>query len=164
MWDDADGMFYDHLCLASGAVIPVKARSMVGMIPLLAVGVVDHQMVVTALRFKKAFADFLHRQGLTDADKARELGLLRDGDGRPEKLLLSVVGVDRLEPVFRSLFDESKFLSPYGLRSLSARSSRTSRTCCTWRARPRRSTTSRPSPPRRCSAATPTGAGRSGSR
>jgi hypothetical protein len=93
---------------------------MVGMIPLLAVGVVDHQMVVTALRFKKAFADFLHRQGLTDADKAREMGILRDGDGRPEKLLLSVVGVDRLTPLLRSLFDESKFLSPYGLRSLSA--------------------------------------------
>ena len=90
MWDDADGMFYDHLCLASGAVIPVKARSMVGMIPLLAVGVVDHQMVVTALRFKKAFADFLHRQGLTDADKAREMGLLRDGGDR-------VAGFGRLE-------------------------------------------------------------------
>ena len=120
MWDDADGMFYDHLCLASGTVLPVKARSMVGMIPLLAVGVVDHQMVMNALRFKKAFADFLHRQGLTDADKARESGLLRDGDGKPEKLLLSVVGVDRLEPLLRSLFDESKFLSPYGLRSLSA--------------------------------------------
>ena len=120
MWDDADGMFYDHLCLASGAIIPVKARSMVGMIPLLAVGVVDHQMVVTALRFKKAFADFLHRQGMTDAEKAREMGLLRDGGDHPEKLLLSVVGVDRLRPVFRSLFDESKFLSPYGLRSLSA--------------------------------------------
>jgi hypothetical protein len=120
MWDDADGMFYDHLCLAGGAVIPVKARSMVGMIPLLAVGVVDHQMVVTALRFKKAFADFLRRQGLTDADKAREMGILRDGDDRPEKLLLSVVGVDRLTPLLRSLFDESKFLSPYGLRSLSA--------------------------------------------
>jgi len=120
MWDDADGMFYDHLCLASGAVIPVKARSMVGMIPLLAVGVVDHQMVLTALRFKKAFADFLHRQGMTDAEKAREMGLLRNGGDHPEKLLLSVVGVDRLKPVFRSLFDESKFLSPYGLRSLSA--------------------------------------------
>jgi len=120
MWDDADGMFYDHLCLASGAVIPVKARSMVGMIPLLAVGVVDHQMVLTALRFKKAFADFLHRQGMTDEEKAREMGLLRNGGDHPEKLLLSVVGVDRLKPVFRSLFDESKFLSPYGLRSLSA--------------------------------------------
>ena len=97
MWDDADGMFYDHLCLASGAVIPVKARSMVGMIPLLAVGVVDHQMVLTALRFKKAFADFLHRQGMTDAEKAREMGLLRNGGDHPEKLLLSVVGVDRLQ-------------------------------------------------------------------
>ena len=164
MWDDADGMFYDHLCLASGAVIPVKARSMVGMIPLLAVGVVDHQMVVTALRFKKAFADFLHRQGLTDADKAREMGLLRDGDGRPEKLLLSVVGVDRLDagvPVAVRRVEVPVAVRP---AVASARSSRTSRTCCTWRARRRRSTTSRPSPPRRCSAATPTGGGRSGSR
>jgi Glycosyl hydrolase family 63 C-terminal domain len=125
MWDDADGMFYDHLCLASGAVIPVKARSMVGMIPLLAVGIIDQPMVATALRFKKAFAEFLHRQGMTDADKAREMGLLRpgvgpSGVGGPEKLLLSVVGVDRLAPLLRSLFDESRFLSPYGLRSLSA--------------------------------------------
>jgi hypothetical protein len=120
MWDDADGMFYDHLCLASGTVIPVKARSMVGMIPLLAVGVIDQSMVHDALRFKKAFAEFLHKQGLNDADKAREMGLLRAGDGGPEKLLLSVVGVDRIAPLFRSLFDESKFLSPYGLRSLSA--------------------------------------------
>ncbi len=120
MWDETDGMFYDRLCLASGMVIPVKARSMVGMIPLLAVGVVDHQMVLTALRFRKAFADFLHRQGLTDAESARESGMLRGGDGDPEKLLLSVVGIGRLTPVFRSLFDESKFLSPYGLRSISA--------------------------------------------
>ncbi len=37
-----------------------------------------------------------------------------------DRLLLSVVGVDRLRPLFASLFDESKFLSPYGLRSLSA--------------------------------------------
>jgi Glycosyl hydrolase family 63 C-terminal domain len=37
-----------------------------------------------------------------------------------ERLLLSVVGVERLETLFKSLFDESRFLSPYGLRSLSA--------------------------------------------
>ena len=46
MWDEADGMFYDHLCLKSGVVIPVKARSMVGMIPLLAVGVIDERMIM----------------------------------------------------------------------------------------------------------------------
>jgi hypothetical protein len=120
MWDDEDGMFYDHLCLANGTIVPVRARSMAGMIPLLAVGVIDHDMVLSALRFKKAFADFLHKQGLTDAESARQSGMLRGGDGSKEKLLLSSVGVERIKPLLSSLFDESRFLSPYGLRSLSA--------------------------------------------
>jgi len=120
MWDPADGMFYDHLCLASGAVIPIKARSMVGMIPLLALAIVDEKMMHNAMKFGKQFADFLDRRGLADAAKLREQGLLRDGDGGAERLLLSVVGKDRLLILFRSLFDESRFLSKYGLRSLSA--------------------------------------------
>jgi hypothetical protein len=124
MWDDADGMFYDHLCLPSGAVIPVKARSMVGMIPLLAVGVIDERMIGNALRFGKGFAEFLERRGLAQPDERRNLGLVRPNHPElaehDERLLLSVVGVDRLEPLFQSLFDESRFLSPYGLRSLSA--------------------------------------------
>jgi hypothetical protein len=120
MWDDAEGMFYDHLSLPSGVTIPVKARSMVGMIPLLAVSVVDEAMVRNAMKFGKQFADFLARQGLSDETKMREEGLLRDGHGQSEKLLLSVVGKDRLITLLQSLFDESRFLSPYGLRSLSA--------------------------------------------
>jgi hypothetical protein len=119
MWDAADGMFYDQLSLPSGAAIPVKARSMVGMIPLLAVGVVDEAILRDALKFGKQFADFLDRQGLADVAKLREQGLLKEGAGG-ERLLLSVVGAERLTILFRSLFDESRFLSPYGLRSLSA--------------------------------------------
>jgi hypothetical protein len=119
MWDDEEGMFYDQLSLPSGAVIPVKARSMVGMIPLLAVGVVDEAMIRTAMKFGKQFADFLDRQGLADLDKLREQGLLR-GTGDNERLLLSVVGTDRLRTMLRWLFDPERFLSPYGLRSLSA--------------------------------------------
>jgi hypothetical protein len=120
MWDDTDGMFYDHLSLPSGVTIPVKARSMVGMIPLLAVATVDETMMRNAMKFGKQFAEFLERKGLADETKLREQGLLRDGDGHSEKLLLSVVGRDKLITLFKSLFDESKFLSPYGLRSLSA--------------------------------------------
>jgi hypothetical protein len=124
MWDEADGMFYDHLLLASGAVIPVKARSMVGMIPLLAVAVVDEGMIVNALRFGKGFADFLERHGLAQPGDRRDQGLVRPNHPEVaehgERLLLSVVGVERLRPLFASLFDESRFLSPYGLRSLSA--------------------------------------------
>src|ERR1700761_1082024 len=120
MWDDAEGMFYDHLSLPSGVTIPVKARSMVGMIPLLAVAVVDEAMVRNAMKYGKQFADFLSRQGLGDETKQREQGLLHDGDGKADKLLLSVVGKQRLAVLMTSLLDESRFLSPYGLRSLSA--------------------------------------------
>ena len=124
MWDEADGMFYDHLCLASGAVIPVKARSMVGMIPLLAVGVIDEQMITNALKFGKRFSAFLERHGLAHPDARKDRGLVRPNHAEVaehgDRLLLSVVGVDRLIPLFTSLFDESRFLSPYGLRSLSA--------------------------------------------
>jgi len=123
MWDATDGMFYDQLILNSGAVIPVKARSMVGMIPLLAVGIVHQQMMHNAMKYGKQFAARLGKQGIDqpgDVSKLREQGLLRGTPGGDERLLLSVVGVDRLVILFQSLFDESRFLSPYGLRSLSA--------------------------------------------
>jgi Glycosyl hydrolase family 63 C-terminal domain len=119
MWDADEGMFYDQLCLSNGTVIPVKARSMVGMIPLLAVGIVHEEMIHNALKFGKQFADFLERQGFADLIKLREQGLCRGPHG-DEKLLLSVVGKDRLVILLQSLFDESRFLSKYGLRSLSA--------------------------------------------
>ena len=35
-------------------------------------------------------------------------------------LLLGVVGIDRLERLFAKLFDEAEFLSPHGLRAMSA--------------------------------------------
>ena len=120
MWDEQDGMFYDHLSLPSGTVMPIKAKSMVGMIPLLAVSVVDQSLMREAMKFGKQFSDFLEKRSLADETKLREQGLLRDGDGRSEKLLLSVVGTDKLVTLLKSLFDESSFLSPYGLRSLSA--------------------------------------------
>ena len=119
MWDAEDGIFYDQLSLPSGAVIPVKARSMVGMIPLLAVAIVDEAMMKNAMKFGKQFADFLARQDLADVVKLREQGLLR-GEGDNERLLLSVVGTDRLLTLLRWLFDEERFLSRHGLRSLSA--------------------------------------------
>ncbi|MGH3216899.1 MAG: MGH1-like glycoside hydrolase domain-containing protein [Trebonia sp.] len=125
MWDATDGMFYDQLILKSGAVMPVKARSMVGMIPLFAVGIAHEQMIHNAMKYGKQFAARLGKQGIDrqgsgDVSKLREQGVLRGTPGGGERLLLTVVGVDRLVILFQSLFDESRFLSPYGLRSLSA--------------------------------------------
>jgi hypothetical protein len=47
VWDEEDGFFYDQLRTSDGSTVPVKVRSMVGVIPLLATalvheGAIDH--------------------------------------------------------------------------------------------------------------------------
>jgi len=47
MWDDVDGLFYDKLVIPNGTVVPVKVRSMVGIIPVLAAAVIVLGVAVT---------------------------------------------------------------------------------------------------------------------
>jgi hypothetical protein len=56
---------------------------------------------------------------LHEQEKLRQAGLMR-GDPGSQRLLLSVVGTGRLERLLGKLFDETEFLSPHGLRALSA--------------------------------------------
>jgi hypothetical protein len=119
LWDEADGLYYDRLMTPSGKAVPVKVRSMVGIIPILAAAVIDEGDLTVSLVVGKQFADFLGRRGLADREKLSEIGLLR-GERGQQRLLLSLAGVGRLERLFTKLFDESEFLSPHGLRALSA--------------------------------------------
>jgi hypothetical protein len=119
IWDDADGLYYDRLLTPSGDDVPMKVGSMVGVIPMLAVAVVDEEMIDRSVTMGKQFADFLVRKGFNDRDKLRQLGVLRGEPGHL-RLLLSVMGMERLEKLLARLFDEQEFLSPYGLRALSA--------------------------------------------
>jgi hypothetical protein len=119
MWDSEDGFYYDRLVTPSGDEVPIKVRSMVGVIPMLAAGVVDAEDLQQSLILGKRFADLLGRQNLLDMGKIRDSGMLRGPSG-DERLLLSLAGPDRLTTLFSRLFDESEFLSPHGLRALSA--------------------------------------------
>jgi hypothetical protein len=119
LWDETDGLNYDRLVTPSGEHIPVKVRSMVGIIPALAAIVVDEQMLLRSQLMGKQFAGFLQGLGLRDTTSLTARGLLR-GEAPNRQLLLSVVGIDRLARLFGHLFDESEFLSPYGLRAISA--------------------------------------------
>ncbi len=92
---------------------------MVGIIPMLAAAVIDERMLDRAFTVSKQFADYVQRHGLHDRQKMQETGVMR-GEAGEQRLLLSVVGLDRLEKLFSKLFSESEFLSPYGLRALSA--------------------------------------------
>jgi hypothetical protein len=119
LWDETDGMYYDRLLTPAGTAVPVKVRSMVGMIPLLAVGMVDESMLRVSLTVGKQFASLLGAHGLDDPAKLVSAGLLRGTPGH-ERMLLSVAGPGRLERLLARLCDESEFLSPHGLRALSA--------------------------------------------
>ena len=120
LWDEADGLYYDRIVTPSGTMVPVKVRSMVGIIPALAAVVIDEDDLRHSLMVGKQFAGLLSREGLGDPDKLRETGVLR-GEPGARRLLLSLAGPDRLERLLAKLFDESEFLSPHGLRALSAR-------------------------------------------
>jgi Glycosyl hydrolase family 63 C-terminal domain len=119
LWDETDGLYYDRLLTPDGTAVPIKVRSMVGIIPMLTAAVIDEGMLARSLTVNKQFADFVERKGLRDQERLSELGLIRGEPGK-RRLLLSVTGVDRLEQLFAKLFDPQEFLSPYGLRALSA--------------------------------------------
>ncbi len=107
LWDETDGFFYDQLRLADGRTEPIKVRSIVGVLPLLGVVAVDEAVVERAEIVNKKASDML-RVAHPVAGAAGE-----------RRLLLGVVGMPRVLRVFEKLFDESEFLSPYGLRAVS---------------------------------------------
>jgi hypothetical protein len=119
MWDELDGLYYDRLVTGDGTTIPFKVRSMVGIIPTLAALVLDEGLVGRAASLGKGFARFLQGEGLGDLEKLKALGLLR-GEAGSQRLLLGVVSVEQLERILAKVLDEKEFLSPYGLRALSA--------------------------------------------
>jgi hypothetical protein len=119
LWDEADGLYYDRLVTPSGTAVPVKVRSMVGVIPALAAFVLQEDDLRQSLMVGKQFADLLSSEGFDDPGKLRERGVLRGEPGQ-QRMLFSLAGPDRLERLLSKVFDESEFLSPHGLRALSA--------------------------------------------
>jgi len=92
---------------------------MVAIIPMLAAAVIEEGDLDGAASPGKQFAAFLDREGMRDRNKMTEAGILRGEPGH-QRLLLGAVGVDRVLRLFHALFDPNEFLSPFGLRSLSA--------------------------------------------
>ncbi len=112
LWDEHDGFFYDRLRAPGGESQPVRARSMVGLLPLFAAVKLDAPLW-------ERLPDFRRRAGWFIAHKPELAGFMHyfSKDGRPE--LIALVDRSRLRRVLGPMLDEAEFLSPYGLRSLS---------------------------------------------
>ncbi len=114
LWDERDGFFYDVLLLPDGRTVPVRARSMVGLMPLIAAMTLEPEVMRRLPTFSRRMRWFLQHRPLLSQHIARQ-----ETPDRHHRWLLALVSEARLVRVLRYMLDESEFLSPYGLRSLS---------------------------------------------
>ena len=115
LWDEEDGFYYDQLQV-DGVNMPLRVRSMVGVIPLFAVEILDHETIEAAPGFRKRMDWFLRNRH----DLARQISYMDMGGEAPLTFrLLAIPSRERLARVLRYLLDTNEFLSPYGIRSLS---------------------------------------------
>ncbi|MCC6648213.1 MAG: glucosidase [Polyangiaceae bacterium] len=113
LWDEQDGFFYDVLNL-DGDRIPLRVRSMVGLIPLYAVRVLDTDVIARFPGFMRRMKWFLKNRPELAATVAH---VHVPGEG--EEMLLSLVSEAQLRRVLARMLDETEFLSQHGVRALS---------------------------------------------
>ncbi|MEX5212994.1 MAG: glucosidase [Nitrospiraceae bacterium] len=113
LWNKEDGFFYDVLHLPDGRSLPLKVRSMVGLIPLFAVETLDSELIDRLPRFKHRMQWFMENR----PDFASHVETQTEDGG--VRRFLSLVNRSRLKKVLRYMLDEREFLSPHGIRALS---------------------------------------------
>ncbi|HQU83136.1 MAG TPA: hypothetical protein PKY59_08435 [Pyrinomonadaceae bacterium] len=114
LWNERDGFYYDVLHLPNQRNIPIRLRSMVGLIPLFAVETIEKESLESLPEFRKRAEWFMNnRPDLTD-----EIACMQT-EGRENRHLLAIVNSDRLRRILRVMLSENEFLSDYGIRALS---------------------------------------------
>ena len=114
LWSERDEFYYDVLNLPSGQSLPIKIRSMVGLIPLFAVETLEPEMLKKLPGFTARMEWFLNHR----PDLARLVSRWKE-HGEGERRLLSLLRGHRMKCLLRRMLDETEFLSDYGVRALS---------------------------------------------
>ena len=129
LWDEQDGFFYDRLHVA-GHEVPLRVRSLVGLLPLIAVEVLEDDVIDRLPAFRRRMRWFLeNRRDLAGRVSLGVGGGARAPAGDGESggaaddhrghVLLAIPSRERLVKALRYMLDETEFLSPYGIRSVS---------------------------------------------
>ena len=114
LWDDKDAFYYDAIQFENGSSERLRIRSLVGIIPMLAVEVM-HGGLFEQL---KQFNTRLEVIRLTRPDLTRIISDINKKNAEGNYLFAIMIG-DRMEHLLKRLLDEAEFLSDYGIRSLS---------------------------------------------
>ena len=113
MWDEEDGFFYDVLRFPDGRAERIKVRSLVGLLPLCATTVIPEQTVQRFPRLIQKIGKFVRKwpELIANLQSPETPGV----GGR----LLAILDEKKLRRVLARMLDEQRFLSPFGIRSLS---------------------------------------------
>jgi hypothetical protein len=115
LWNEEEGFYYDQLQV-DGRTFPLRIRSLVGLIPLIAVGLLHQDRIDKLPGFKKRLDWFLENR----SDLSSQISLVSESADKSHKQrLLAIPSKDRLLRVLAPMLDEEEFLSPYGIRSVS---------------------------------------------
>jgi hypothetical protein len=114
LWDEQDEFYYDVLNLPSGQSVPLKVRSMVGLIPLFAVETLEPGLLNELPDFARRLEWLLNNR----PELARLVSRWKEC-GDSERHLLSLLRGHRMKCLLRRMLDETEFLSDYGVRALS---------------------------------------------
>ena len=116
MWDEQDGFYYDLLRLPNGEATRLKVRSLVGLLPLCASTVLEGEHLDRYPRLMELVDVFRKRHPEVIAHIAP---MDEKFVGYKQRRLLSVVNKAKLQRILKYMLDESEFLGPHGIRSLS---------------------------------------------
>jgi hypothetical protein len=114
LWDEQDEFYYDVLQLPGSRRVPLRVRSMVGLIPLFAVEVLDGCVFSKLPEFTRRLRWFLEYR----PDLARLVSRWNEPNSE-ERHLLSLLRGHRMKRLLARMLDETEFLSDYGIRAVS---------------------------------------------
>jgi len=114
LWDEKDGFYYDVLHYKENSHIPIKIRSMVGLIPLHAVETFEPEDLERLPNFRRRAQWFLDHH----PEVAKHVDMSQKSE-HGARWLLTIANREKLEKIYGYMLDENEFLSPHGIRALS---------------------------------------------
>jgi hypothetical protein len=116
LWDEEDKFYYDQLVVDSGHSIPLKTRSLVGLLPIMATTVLKQSQIDALPGFKRRMEWFMkNRTDIMKYVKFRHV----EGEKNPGRWLISIPDENKLRATLTRMLDRNEFLSDFGIRSLS---------------------------------------------
>ena len=116
LWDEEDQFYYDQLLVEGQPPIPMKIRSLVGLLPLMATTVLKQSQIEKLPGFQKRMdwflsnrPDILHYVQFRRSDEKKNI----------RRWLIAIPNEEKLRATLTRMLDSKEFLSDFGIRSLS---------------------------------------------